>query len=223
MIKRVLYIVAMSITLLLSYGVFYYVSDHMANRVRYMFSATDIAIVCVFILFAACEFLIQITGLSLNFPFVTKRISRIMFDILIFFRFFSCFPMIEYSVDTVAIILCNLLSLIPIIIIFITEKKQAGETPKQGIIPVLIITFLYIVSSLITSFPNVFIVYDADINYELRLIVTMIIGIIVNLIIADWYIKSKRNGGSPLLTAVSLFIVTTPPIFILGLFIFLTS
>jgi hypothetical protein len=226
MLKRTLYIFAMSITLLLSYGVYCIMSDYAANNSASFVSGynhdiidTAKGVACTFTLFAACEFLIQLAGLSLDFPFVTKRISRIMFDILIFLRFISVFPIIDFNVDDVAIIYYNLFSLIPLIIILITEKKQAGETPKQGVMPVLIISVLYIVSSLITGSPNAFIVFDANINYDLRLIVTMIIGIIVNLIIADAYIKNKQNGGSPLLTAVSLFIVTTPPIFILMLFL----
>jgi predicted neutral ceramidase superfamily lipid hydrolase len=190
----------------------------MSNRVYLFFSEADKAIMSMIILFAVCELLIQLAGLHFNFPFITKRISKIMFDIVIFSRFISIFPLIHYKLDFDSAILYNLFCLIPLIIIFITEKKAAEETPKQGIVPFLIIMTLYIAASVLTNYPNTIMVTDINIDYERLLINTTIIGIVVNLIISAVYIKHKRNGGSPLLTAVSLFIVTTPPIFTIILF-----
>jgi hypothetical protein len=218
--NRVLYIVAMSISLLLSYGVYYLMLVRAIVNPRIIYTSQSTA--CAFITFAACEYTIGRLGLHFDFPFVTKRISRIMFDILIFLRFISVFPITHYDDDGKTIILYNLLSLIPLIIIFITEKKQAGDTPNQGFATASIVTILYIVSSVFINFPNTIIVFDVNINYDLILIVTTIIGIIVNLLISYVIVKNERNGGSPLLTAVSLFIATTPAIFTLLLFYFLT-
>jgi hypothetical protein len=50
------------------------------------------------------------------------------------------------------------------------------------------------------------------------LVAITLIYIIVNLIITAEFMMHKKDGGSPLLTAVSLFIVTIPPIVTLFLF-----
>jgi hypothetical protein len=212
--NRILYIIAMSISLLISYGAFYVVSGNYPDMIE-----TIKGTACAAISFAACEFLIWRLGLHFDFPFVTKRISRIMFDVLIFIRLFSIFPIMNgYGIMTV--IFYPLMSFILLIIIFKTEKKQAAETPKQVIVPVLIITSLCLVSDFFMNIPIYFSLAftDTNIHYLFAIAVPNILGIIINIKIADWYINKYRNGGSPLLTAVSLFIATTPPIFALTLF-----
>jgi hypothetical protein len=223
--NRILYIASMSITLLLAYVVYHFMFGYMTSGVYYLFSATDKAIMCAFIAFAPCEFLIQIFGLHLDFPFVTKRISRIMFDILIFLRFISVFPLLDYSNNYEIIILYNFLSLIPLIIIFITEKKQAGKPPIQGIAPFLIITALCLVSDFIISMSNMFYMSISHLYFDDLFVITVptILGIFINLIIADWFINKYQNYASPLLTSVSLFIATTPPMLMFSFIVLFPS
>jgi hypothetical protein len=134
--NRVFYIVAMSITLLLSYGVFYFMSE------------TNLAAVWAVFCFAVCEFFIQLSNLSFGFPFVKKRISKVMFDIVIFSRLFSVFDLYGMNIsDIEKAVFYVLMTLIPIIFIFIEEKKSTDETPKQGFAPVLVISALFLLMS----------------------------------------------------------------------------
>jgi hypothetical protein len=213
--NRALYIIAMSISLLISYGAFYVVSGNYPNMIE-----TAKGTVCAFISFTACEFLIWRFGLHFDFPFVTKRISRIMFDVLIFIRLFSVYPIMN-GYEIVTVIFYLLMSIIPLIIIFKTEKKQAAETSKQGVAPVLIITSICLAFNFFINLPSFFSTIATDIHthYLFVFVIPTIFGMMINTLCADHYIKDKQNGGSPLLTAVSLFITTTPPIFSLTLFI----
>jgi hypothetical protein len=206
--NRIIYIVAMSISLLLSYGVYSFMSE------------TNLAAAWAVLCFAVCEFFIQFAGFHFDFPFITKRLSKIMFDIVIFSRVFSFTPMINglFLGNLELFLTYYLLAIIPLIIIFIAEKRSAGETAKQGFSSALIVSALFLMTSFM-SIVVTFLFADRIYDSPTVLVAATLINIIINLIMTADYIKNKRNGGSPLLTAVSLFITTTPPVFSLTLFI----